>query len=116
MRRIRVWNVIPAALVLLVAACAPVAVPVREGETVTVTITAREPLHYATLSLLNAATEDPRCVELNEGRDAHCTLGTLLEGEQTVVVATGPPPIHCRLFWHTNETPGLSTFRTAACS
>jgi len=109
-------------LVLALAACAPaVSVgldPVGDG-TVVATAEAASALYGANLALVNAATDDARCVSF--GLDAGCVLGDLEAGElATVVVRLSPaaPPdavIGCQLFGFLRPERDVGSYRFFPC-
>jgi len=104
------------ALVLVLAACAPAAVPTfeRDGETVTVTITANEPLFDVTVSILGASTDDERCIALGEA-DLGCVLGNIPAGAETYVIVTSEPDAFSCVAFAYLEPANLTTYRPFPC-
>lgn len=105
-----------ATLALVLAACAPAAVPTfdQAGETVQIDVVANQALYGATLSVVNASTDDPRCVQLGD-TDLGCSLGDLPEGATTTVTVTSPGDLSCVLFAF--GEPGVTTsYRPYACT
>lgn len=103
-----------AALVAL-AACAPRVTPVttRDGEQVVITIAVNQPIYSATLSVLRAKTDDPRCSEIGvDNRDLGCVLGDLLEA--TTVTVTGTD-VKCVVFGHTNPVLTVANLQPFPC-
>lgn len=104
------------ALLLLLAACAPAAVPTfdRAGETVQIDVVANQALYGATLSVVNAETADERCVQLGE-TDLGCNLGDLPEGTSTTVTVTSPGDLSCIVFAFL-EPGNTTTYRPFPCT
>ena len=105
-------------VVALVSACAPVLTPdaTRDGETVVIRLAPTADLFGVTVSILNAATDDTRCVQLAD-TDLGCVLGDLPAGEATTITVTGPPgQVRCRAFGYTNEGQTLNNYRTWNCT
>jgi len=96
-------------------ACAPAAVPTfdRAGETVQINVVANDALYGATLSVVNAATEDARCVQLG-GTDLGCDLGDLAADSTTTINVTSEGSMSCIVFGYL-EPGALSTYRPYAC-
>lgn len=103
------------ALALLLAACAPAAVPTvqRDGETVTIRVEANKALYGATVSIVNAETSDERCVQLG-GTDLGCSLGDLPAGTQTVVTVVPTADVSCIVFAFT-ELGAVGSYRPFPC-
>ena len=115
---------LPLALVALLAACVPVAT-VRHQVTngsVTVTANANQALYGANLSVVNASTEDLRCVRIGD-RDFGCRLGDLRAGE--TVTVTGrfheqavddlEDAVYCVLYGFITPDKGVASLRSFAC-
>lgn len=105
------------ALALCLSACAPslVASPARAGGAVTITLTANADAYSVTLSVLNAATTDERCVVL-AGVDLGCVIGDLPAGTETTVTVTGEVGrVECRAFAFTTPELAVTSYRTFAC-
>jgi len=96
-------------------ACAPAAVPTfdRAGETVQIDVVANDALYGATLSVVNAATEDARCVQLG-GTDLGCDLGDLAADSTTTIDVTSPGDLSCVVFAYL-EPGNLATYRPFPC-
>lgn len=108
------------AALLLLAACAPAAVPVaaRDGNTVTVAVTATQPFYLTSLilattdgaNLTPAQVPDPRCtmgqIEAVASYMA-CDLGTLAAGQTATVEVQTTHPVSCLAGGYT-DTSALS--------
>lgn len=103
------------ALVVAVAACAPAASPSYErlNGDVRVTVRANDTLYDATLSLVNAESDDERCFEINE-TDAACVLGTIPEGQETYVLAERNAEFSCVVYAYT-AMGDLTSYRPYRC-
>lgn len=104
-------------LVLCLTACIPTltATPERDGEEVIVILEAAAgSLHAVTLSVLNATSEDERCVTLGEV-DLGCVIGDIPEGERVVVRVTPTGEFYCSAFGFVNERLGVRDYRVFAC-
>lgn len=105
------------ALAVLLASCVPALapVPVRDGETVTITLAPNQDLYSVTLSVLNATTDDERCVPINEA-DVGCVLGNLEANTTTSVVVVGDVgAVRCSAFGFTSPTLAVNTYRAWPC-
>lgn len=105
------------ALLLLVAlvACTPAAEPVfdRDGGDVLIEVVAHQTLYGATLSVVNASTDDDRCIQLG-GTDLGCTLGDIPEGTTATVETQSPGSLSCVLFAYL-EPGNAVTYRPFPC-
>lgn len=103
-------------LALVLAACAPAAVPTfdRAGETVQIDVVANQALYGATLSVVNASTTDERCVQLGE-TDLGCSLGDLPADSTTAVTVTSPGDLSCIVFAFL-EPGNTTTYRPFPCT
>lgn len=105
-------------VVVVVGACAPALVPdsKRDGDTVVITLAPTVDLYSVTVSILNAATDDARCVQLADV-DLGCVLGDLPAGQSTTITVTGPAgQVRCRAFGYTNEAQNLNAYRSWNCT
>jgi len=102
-------------VVVVLAACAPAAVPTfdRTGDAVQIDVVVNDALYGATLSVVNAATEDARCVQLG-GTDLGCDLGDLAADSTTTINVTSEGSMSCIVFGYL-EPGALSTYRPYAC-
>lgn len=104
-------------LALVFVSCVPALQPVpeRQGQTVIITIEPHHTVYSAVLSVINATTEDERCTVINE-TDVGCVLGTLREGEETVVVVQGEPgKVHCWITGYTDPELDIRSYRPYMC-
>lgn len=120
MRRIRLLILILVSAIAL-AACAPALapMPVREGDTITVTLAPTQDLYSVTLSVLNVSTTDPRCVVISE-IDIGCALGDIAAGEVVTVVGTMATdlPVEsawCSAFAFTEPDLAIGSYRVYPC-
>lgn len=101
-------------LLLVLAACAPQVQPSieRDGERVAITISvdSERPLFNATMSVLNATTEDERCHAIDS--DLACILGDL--HGSTVVTVTGTE-VKCVVFGYISPVLTLQNYRPFQC-
>ena len=99
----------------VLVACAPAAVPTfdRAGEPVQIDVVANDALYGATLSVVNASTEDERCVQLG-GTDLGCDLGDLPADSTTTIDVTSPGDLSCVVFAYL-EPGNLATYRPYPC-
>lgn len=101
---------------LLLAGCAPAVIgePVRDGEQVTIGVSATVPFFDVTLTVLRATTDDERCLAI--GGDLSCSLGDLAVNEQTSVVVVGVPgEVGCTLAGFRDQALSIGSYRTFAC-
>jgi len=105
----------PLLIAILVAACAPAVAPTidRTGDTVAIAIQANAALYGATVSVVNASTDDERCVQLG-GTDLGCDLGDLAADSTTTINVTSEGSMSCIVFGYL-EPGALSTYRPYAC-
>ena len=103
------------AVLLVVVACAPAAIPTfdRTGETVQINVVANDALYGATLSIVNASTDDERCVQLGD-TDLGCDLGDLAVDSTTTIDVTSPGDLSCVVFAYL-EPGNLATYRPFPC-
>lgn len=105
-------------LVLALTACAPrlTATPERDGEEVTIILAATDSLYAVSLSVLNATSDDPRCVVFDEV-DAGCLLGDIPAGEELRVEFTlsGSGALYCAAFGFTEANQSVSSYRPFRC-
>jgi hypothetical protein len=92
------------------------------NDAVTITASANRALYGAHLSVINAGTEDLRCVRIGE-RDFGCRLGDLKAGE-TVTVTAGfheqavdvlEDAVYCVLYGFITPDKGVASLRSFAC-
>jgi len=95
-------------LLVVLAACAPVAEPTftRDGDAVTISVQANEALYGVTLSVINATTDDERCITLG-GTDLGCQLGDLPAGTTATVEVESTGQMSCVAFGYLE--PGQAT-------
>ena len=100
---------------LLLAACAPAVAPTsdRTGDTVAIAIQADAALYGATVSVVNASTDDERCVQLG-GTDLGCDLGDLPADSTTTIDVTSEGDLSCVVFGYL-EPGRLDTYRSYPC-
>lgn len=104
-------------LVLALTACAPrlTATPEPDGEEVVIVLAAATGSLYAvTLSVLNATTEDPRCVTLG-AVDLGCVIGDIPQGGETSVRVTPTGRMACAAFGFLDAEQGVGSYRPFTC-
>lgn len=104
-------------LVFALAACVPALdpTPERRGQEVVIALAPEQTLYSVTLSVLNAATTDERCVVINT-TDVGCVLGMLEAGSTTTVVVTGDPgAVFCSAFGFTDPDLAVGSYRLWPC-
>jgi len=101
---------------LALVGCVPVLSPVldRQGDAITVTVTANQPAYSVTLSVLDAATDDERCGPI--GPDFGCVLGDIGEGQNVVVNGIATGEASCVAFGFSNPSLNIGSYRPYPCS
>lgn len=105
------------ALAVLLAACVPALEPTpeRDGDNVVITLAPTQDVYSVTLHVLNATTDDVRCVVIAE-TDVGCALGDLPADTETVVVVTGDiGQVRCSAFGFTDPSLAVGTYRPFPC-
>jgi hypothetical protein len=104
-----------AALVLVVAACAPALAPSleRQNGDVLVSVTANRAVYAVTVTVLDAVTSDERCAAIDS--DLWCVLGDLERGDTATIVVTGEFGVACTAAGYLDESHAISSYRPFAC-
>jgi hypothetical protein len=105
-----------AALALVLVACAPALAPRHErvDGSVIVTVAANQPVYQVSLTVLDGATDDERCIAMET--DAWCLLGDMAQGQvETVVVTPHNGPVYCTSAGYLEADRSVASYRAFAC-
>lgn len=116
------WVITLALLVLvavaLLAGCLPALAPTieRMNGDVQVVVTANRDVWDASVSIIGAVSDDPRCVivGVNGFTDSWCWVGDLAEGETVVIRAVGDR-VGCTAAGYIEESLRVGSYRPFAC-
>jgi hypothetical protein len=103
-------------LSLLLAGCAPsiLGTPERQGDQVTITVQVTQPFYDVNVTILNATSEDVRCLGVDG--DLSCSVGDLTPGAGAVIVVGGAPgSVGCITSGFTDPGRAITSYRTFTC-